>query len=386
MMAPKVRELVLVGGGHAHVHVLKELALEPIPNSRVVLVTPYTRQLYSGMIPGYIAGHYSMNDCAIELPALARAANVELVQGRVQSLDAAASRVALENGETLPYDFISINSGPVLSVSTDSITIKGIANNDPRIVTVRPIEQFVVWWDAFAARAASEWRMQRRMPRIVIVGAGAAGVELAFAMRHKLGRGVSITLLSGGPPALAGHPTAVQARVSRALSHHGIDLRRQSCTAVTDTHAVTSSGEMLDCGPGDACVLALGTQAPQWLQESGLALDPQGFALVNSAQRSTSHAQVFAVGDVATRADTPHVKSGVFAVRAGAPLMRNLRRAFAGLPLAPYDIKQRTLNLLSCGDRYAIMSWGELSAEGAWVWQWKNWVDKRFMARYRSTA
>ena len=371
--APEQKHLLLVGGGHAHVHVLKALVTAPMSNARVSLVTPYARQLYSGMIPGYIAGHYSMDDCAIELPALARAASVTLVQGSVKALNAEASAVTLEDGEVIAYDIISINSGPVLSIAAASTAIKGVANYPERVITVRPIEQFVQWWDEFASAA-------RASSKVVIVGAGAAGVELAFAMRYRLGHAATITLLTGGTPPVPGHSLRVQERVARALKAQHIEVVMEACVAVDASCVTTQSGTRIEC---DACVLALGTQAPQWLRGSGLALDERGFISVNIAQRSVSHANVFAVGDVASRADTPHAKSGVFAVRAGAPLTENLRRACANQTPVPYPIEQRNLNLLSCGERYAIVSWGGFSAEGAWAWHWKNWVDKRFMARYR---
>jgi NADH dehydrogenase FAD-containing subunit len=128
--------------------------------------------------------------------------------------------------------------------------------------------------------------------------------------------------------------------------------------------------------------LAVGAQAPGWLAGSGLALDDAGFVSVNSFQQSVSHRQVFAVGDVASRLDAPHPRSGVYAVRAGPPLLANLRAALQGLPMQPYQPPVRTLNLISCGDRYAIAAWGPLHVEGRWVWNLKDRIDRGFVARY----
>ena len=130
-------------------------------------------------------------------------------------------------------------------------------------------------------------------------------------------------------------------------------------------------------------LIATGAQPPLWLATSGLALDAQGFLAVDACQRSTSHPQVFAAGDVCTRTDQPLARSGVYAVRAGPALAHNLAAATSGQPLQPHLPPKATLNLLSCGDRYAIATWGSFSAQGRWVWWLKNWIDKRFLARYK---
>jgi NADH dehydrogenase FAD-containing subunit len=134
----------------------------------------------------------------------------------------------------------------------------------------------------------------------------------------------------------------------------------------------------------DAPVLAIGTGAPAWLRASGLALDEQGFVATGATLQSASHAEVFAAGDVASRADAPRPKSGVYAVRAGPPLALNLRRFVAGGELEPYVPQPRSLNLLSCGARRAIASYGDWSAQGRWVWWWKDWIDRGFVKRFAS--
>ena len=130
-------------------------------------------------------------------------------------------------------------------------------------------------------------------------------------------------------------------------------------------------------------LLAIGTRAPDWLAGSGLALDAEGFIATAPTLQSLSHPEVFAAGDVASRPDAERPKSGVYAVRAGPPLARNLGQAIAGRPLQRYTPQRRSLNLLACGDRYAIASWGRWSFEGRWVWRWKDHIDRAFVAGYR---
>ena len=364
-----MKRLLLLGGGHAHVHVLKHLAQQPLAGVQVTLVTPFERQMYSGMVPGLVAGHYTAQDCVIPLRPLAQAAGVAFRRASATRLDAAARQVGLDDGSALGYDLLSLDTGAVMHRGR----LPGAVEH---ALFVRPIEDFVQRLDALWARAA------RGRLALAVVGAGAAGVELALALKHRLGRRdghVQVTLVTGGPAPLAGYPPAVLARVQRALARHDVAVVRQGAAAVEAGAVLLADGSRLPC---DTAVLATGAQAPGWLIGSGLALDPQGFMLTRSTLQSTSHAEVFAVGDVATRHDTPHAKSGVFAVRAGPPLALNLRLAAAGQALLPHVAPRRTLNLVSCGDRSAIAAWGTWSAQGQWVWWLKDRIDRRFVARY----
>jgi NADH dehydrogenase FAD-containing subunit len=171
----------------------------------------------------------------------------------------------------------------------------------------------------------------------------------------------------------------VQRRVRRQLRRRGITVLRENCTGVAPGHVQLGSGATLAC---DVPLVAIGTHAPPWLQGSGLDLSESGHVQVNAHQQSTSHPNVFAAGDAASRADAPHPKSGVYAVRAGPPLAHNLLATLTSQPLKPHHPPRHTLNLLSCGTRHAIASYGQLHAEGAWVWWWKDRIDRGFVARY----
>ena len=313
-----MKRLVLLGGGHAHVHVLRSLALEPQAGAEVVLVTPFLRQMYSGMVPGLVAGHYTAEQCAIPLAPLARAAGVRLIEGAAVGLDAAVRRVPLAGGETIHYDLLSLDTGAVM----DRDRLPGAREHG---LFVRPIEHFVARLEGLFEDAA------RRAFEIAVIGGGAAGVELALALRHRLEtpgradpRSTRITLVTGGPVPLAGYPAGVIRRMQRVLAAQGIVVVRDTCTAVEAGALVLGSGARLACR---AAVIATGAEAPAWLAGSGLALDERGFVRTGATLQSLSHPEVFAAGDVATRADAPHAKSGVHAVRAGPPLAANLQSA-----------------------------------------------------------
>jgi pyridine nucleotide-disulfide oxidoreductase family protein len=362
-----LKQLLLLGGGHAHVHVLQALAQEPLPGAQVTLVSPYPRQMYSGMVPGLVAGHYNVDDCVIPLTPLAARAHVKFVQGAACGLDAQARTVRLADGQALHYDALSIDTGPVM----DRQAIPGA---EEHATFVRPMEDFVAQWDELLGLT------QRQILSVVVVGGGAGGVELAMSLQYRLRERARVTLVTGGPPALSSFSRRVQARALRALKRCGVTVLEDSCTAILRHQVHLGRGMRLEC---DSAVLALGASAPGWLQHSGLALDAQGFIATGATLQSHSHPEVFAAGDVASNPDAPKPKNGVHAVRAGPPLALNLRRFMAGGPLVPHKPQRSTLSLLACGDRRAIASWGPLSAEGRWVWWWKNRIDRAFIARYR---
>jgi len=369
MSAP--RQLLLLGGGHAHVQVLDALARAPLAGVQAMLVTPHARQMYSGMVPGLLAGHYAADECVIPLVPLAAAAGVTLRLARAVALDARARQVTLDDGQQLGYELLSIDTGPQIDLDA----LRGAREHG---LPVRPIETFVQRLDALGTGDAAA--------ALVVVGGGAAGVELAMALafrQRSTGQAGARVALVAGPEPLADLGAAVQRRAWRALAAQGVALHLQSAAAVAADQVLLADGTRLPCG---AALLALGAAAPRWLTGSGLALDAHGFIATGPTLQSVSHAEVFAAGDVATRSDAPHPKSGVHAVRAGAPLAANLRQALQGRPLQTYRPQARTLYLLSCGERRAIASWGGWSAEGAWVWRWKDRIDRAFIARYRRAA
>jgi len=373
-VAPRVdfgaKRLLLLGGGHAHVHVLEAFARQPLAGAQALLVTPHAQQLYSGMVPGLVAGHYAPEVCAIPLAPLAHAAHVSLVESSAVALNANARTVSLADGRVAEYDLLSIDTGPVM----DRDSIPGAREHG---LFVRPIEHFVQLFDGVLGLAA------QRALNVVVVGGGLGGVELAMALAWRLrsvGDGGSrLVLVTGGGLPLSGSPPRLRRRALQALRRLGITILQEACVAVESAHVVLANGARVAC---DAPVLAIGASAPAWLAGSGLTLDERGFIATGPTLQSVSHANVFAAGDVATRTDSPHPKSGVYAVRAGPPLANNLRRCVGRGTLQPYTPQARTLNLLSCGDRRAIASWGDWSAQGRWVWWWKDRIDRAFVRRF----
>jgi len=361
-----MKRVVLLGGGHAHAFVLRALIDEPLPHSQLTLVTPYAHHTYSGMLPGLVAGHYAVADVQIDVARLAAAVGAEWRCAQATALDAAQRRVTLDDGTTLEYDIASLNLGSL----PNTAVVPGSAQH---ALAAKPFETFLDGWNALLGRAGEA------PIAVALAGAGAAGVELAMAVAHRLdglGRKGAVTLYSDRPMFRG----ALARRVHAALARCGVRLREpEAVTRVEpDGVVVTRAGSERY----DAVIWTAGAAPLPWLGASGLDTDAVGFVQVDDMLRSTSHPEVFAVGDCATLRDHPHPKSGVYAVRHGDYLARNLRYALAEVPCQRYHPQRRALALLSCGTRRAIVDWSGWTTEGAWVWRWKDWIDRRWIARF----
>jgi pyridine nucleotide-disulfide oxidoreductase family protein len=336
--------LLLLGGGHAHVRALSEFR-----DSDVTLVTPFPHHTYSGMVPGFIAGHYRLDEIRIDLASLAARAGVKLVIGRVAALDAAKRVARLEDGRELQYDIASLNLGSIPAAAPGSAE---------HALAAKPFENFMERW----------LEVKDRVRKVGVVGAGAAGVEIAMAAAYRAA--ADVTLYSDRP--------AVAPRVARALQRNGVTLRSNTPVTAVEPGPAVLAGNAREAF--DLVIWTAGAAPLPWLCQSGLATDAQGFVLVDDKLRSVSHPEVFAAGDCATLRDAPHPKSGVYAVRHGEVLAQNLR----GGELRSYTPQRRALALISCGARTAIAEWNGWSAEGAWAWRWKDRIDRRWIAGFRT--
>lgn len=365
-----MKHLVMLGAGHAHLHLLSTLAAQPLAGVQITLVAPHPRQLYSGMVPGFVAGHYTLEDCVIPLEPLLKGTAINWLVRSVKALDASARSLTLDDDSSLGFDFLSINTGSVQSRQQIEMMIPGARENG---LFLRPIESFGALWPKVVELADT------RPLRVAVIGAGAAGVELAMAIGQRL-PGSSVTLLAGGARVAGNYTTAVQQRIARALRQRHITVLPDKAVGIAAGEVKLGSGARLVC---DVPVITIGAQAPAWLHGSGLALDESGFIVVDACQRSIGDPQVFAAGDISTRVDRALARSSVHAVRAGPALAENLRAALSGQAPKPYVPREKTLSLLSCGGRYAIATWGDYSAQGRWVWWLKDWIDRSFIKRYR---
>jgi len=378
---PVLRDIVLVGGGHSHVGVLKSFGMRPLPGVRLTVICRDTHTPYSGMLPGYIAGHYSYDDVHIDLDTLAMFAGARFFRDEVIGLDRAAGKVLCRHRPPVPYDRLSINIGSTPQMSQ-------VAGAEEHAVAVKPIHLFNARWLALLARV----QQHAGKTRIAIVGAGAGGVELTLAMQHRLrhelrrlGRDpneLNFHLFSSDASILPTHNRRVRRSFERVLTERQVVIHTDSeVTQVSDRGLQTQGGTLLEM---DEIVWVTQAGGAPWLRQTGLALDADGFIEVNDHLQSLSDPAVFAAGDIATLVSRPLPKAGVFAVRQAKPLAANLRRSVLDEPLLSYRPQRKWLALISTGDRHAVASHGHLSWHGDWVWRWKDWIDRRFMDKFQS--
>lgn len=365
-------DIVLVGGGHAHVAVLADWTSSGVPGrGRAVLLTPEPALRYSGMVPGWLAGQHGEADGLVDLAALAARAGVELVPGRCAALDPERRVVTTAGGREIAFTIASFDTGGEGQGRT-------LVGDDPRLIEARPIGAFV---ESLAALRACG----RDLSRIVVAGGGAGGVELAFGLRNLAGASPrpKVTLATGKAGLLPGFAQGVQERAARALARQGIAVIAGDARFAGG--ALTAGGASLE--PADMVIAATGSAAPGWVRASWIACDAAGFLAVDAHQRSVSHPHILAAGDVAARTDRPLAHAGVHAVFAGPVLAANLRAMSAGKsPRAAYRPRPRSLYLMNTGDGSAILSYGPISAEGRWVLALKHRIDKAWIARYAALA
>lgn len=368
-----MKRLVLLGGGHAHVEVLRSLAADPGARPEVTVVTPFPRLIYTGMVPGVIAGHYRLDECAIGIEALAQRAGATFVQSRGSLVNPGARDVMCADGGVIPYDVLSIDVGSQPAIGA----ARGV---EQHAVVIRPLENLMKGWGSVLARTRAGG-----VSSISIVGGGAAGVELALAMDHRLRgeRGDAaphVRVITDTPVPVAEFSEGARRRLRRHLAKRNIGMHVSS-TVVEVGH----DHVRLDTGlefASDATFWAAGAGAQPWIRESGFATDPRGFLLTNDRLQSVTYREVFGAGDCASLEGMPLAKAGVFAVRAAPLLATNLRAALGGGELAPLRTNPRYLALIATGPRHAVGTWGGFAWEGDWAWYWKDRIDRKFVERY----
>lgn len=358
----RLRELVLVGGGHAHVQVLRRLAMAPRDDVRVTVVLDRPVAVYSGMVPGVVARQYALHEAEIDVWPLAMRAGARVVDAPAIGLDVGAARVLLDGRPPLPYDAVSFDVGSTVA----GLDTPGVREH---AVPTRPIGRFVERLDEALAGIAT--------PRVLVVGAGAGGIELAFVLRHRTGG--EVTLLDANATLLPGWTPSLGRRVRAAAEKRGIAVRHGRVVGVEAKRAHLDGGDTL---PFDVLVWVTGAAPHPWMTRLDLPLDDRGFLRVDASLHA--RAGVFGAGDCVAVGDHDLPKAGVYAVREGPVLADNLLAYVSGKPTRLYRPQRGFLTLLNLGDGTAIGAKGPLSFEGAWVWRWKDRIDRRFMAMFQS--
>jgi len=376
---PVLQDIVLIGGGHSHVGVLKRFAMNPLPGVRLTLICRDTHTPYSGMLPGYVAGHYTYDDVHIDLSKLAEFAGARFYRDEAIGLDRDNKRVICRGRPDVPYDLLSINIG-------SSPRVGEVEGASEYSVPVKPVTGFNNHWLALLDRL----QKHEEAFTIAVVGAGAGGVELTLAMQYRLrkefrNRGKDPDLLrfhlfDAAEEILPTHNAKVRSIFRKTLQERGVTVHLGSAVKkVSKGQLETASGETLQV---DDTFWVTRAGGPEWLKNTGLALDEGLFIRVRDTLQTETDDSIFSAGDIANVVNHPREKAGVFAVRQGPPLADNLKHLAQGKVPRDFRPQKKWLALITTGDKYAVASRGDMHLHGRWVWRWKDRIDRSFMAKF----
>jgi selenide,water dikinase len=377
-----VDRVVLVGGGHAHAQVLKALNGKSRPkNMHVTLIDMLTAASYSGMVPGCVARLYKPEDTLLHLTPLAKWADIDFVQDEVVDMDVENNLLYLKNSqEPIPFDVISLDIGSATRGVDETPGARKYT------IPTRPISDLVRRIDQ-AEQELGE------TAHVVVVGGGAAGVELSMSIMGRwepvLAQGcLKVTLLDGGSQLLPNESPACQDALNEIMKKRGIYVRHNcQVQEITDEVIHLRDGEKL---PYTHCIWATGAGShplAETLRKRGLAVNDRGWIRVTEHLQSLSHPRVFAAGDCSSMetgtGQQPPPKAGVYAVRAGPVLIENLVNFLAHDKLTDYAPQDDFLKLIVCGDGTALGFHFGIPIYGKWVMQLKDAIDQMFMNLFR---
>ena len=358
--------LVLLGGGHSHIEVLRQAPAMALP-AGIVLIDPNPALPYTGMVPGYVAGIYHRSDILIDLVALCARAGATLKRARGVGIDARSRLVHCDDGSTVGYDVLSIDIGSTLDTAVPGVVEHALC--------VRPLWRFVSAWPRSLASDANA----------VVVGAGAAGIELALAVHasiQALGNTPNVTVVGDAASIAPGLPERARVQLQRICEARGICLQLGArVSRVTHDSVRLDTGATIDA---HTVLWATGPAPHAWLRETGLELDERGYLATDECLRVGGRPDIYAAGDVASIVRHARPKAGVYAVREAPVLSDNLNRALRGEKPRRYIPQRHALALIGTADHRAVGAYGRLSAEGAWLWRWKDAIDRKFVRRYRA--
>ncbi|MBW8877148.1 MAG: FAD-dependent oxidoreductase [Acidobacteria bacterium] len=369
--------LLLVGAGHAHLEILRRLILEPLRDVELTLVSLGPLHHYSGMVPGYLQETYQEDEIAVRVTDLVARARGRFFAGRAVGLRPGHQAVHVQTSPEeiveIPYDLVSFAVGS----NTAGVDAPEVAGEAQRI---KPLERVT----ALHARLRMLGEVGGTVPAVV-VGGGAAGVEVALAMAaalEKAGAAHRITLVEAGEEILSGYSNRFRRRARSILHQRGIVARTSvRVVAVHSDAAEIQDGTRI---PSRLTVWLTGAVSWPLFRDSGLPLDDRGFLLIDDSLRSVDDPRIFAVGDCGTLASHPETpKAGVYAVREGPVLWQSLKATMAGGEPPRYVPQEGFLSILNTGDGRALLDYKGIISHSRWAWRLKDRIDRRFMRRYQ---
>ena len=365
------KQLVLIGAGHAHLHIFQHVEAFTRQGIGVTLVDPGAFW-YSGMATGMLGGQYACDQDRLDAGRVIEQRGGRFVQERVVGLDVDQHHVITDGGDAIRYDAASFNIGSEVPVEK----IPGAAEH---AWPVKPIAGLC----QLRERLITLYQNTPN-PRVVVVGGGATGCEIAanvhaLASRHHVR--AHVTLCSAADRLIPAWPAGAARALERELRSRGIDIEHHCRIArCPSDHVLPHDGRRIHT---NLTILATGLRGPRLLDDLPLARDPTHGLRVNAALQSIDDPDIFAAGDCIHFDARPLPKVGVYGVRAGPILRHNLLAQLTGRPLRPFHPQRRYLIILNLGHGRALAMRGRGWWIGRWPLRLKHWIDRRFMRTMR---
>ncbi|MCA1719211.1 MAG: FAD-dependent oxidoreductase [Actinobacteria bacterium] len=364
------KRIVLAGGGHAHLYSLARTGELIRRGFDVTLVDRSPYLYYSGMATGVISGAYAPVEHRIHIRRLVEAGGGRFVEGQIAEIRTEDREFVLEDGQTVPYDVASVCLGSEVAWS-------GLVENGAGALRVKPVVNTLEIRRRLLALG------KERLPRILVVGGGAAGCEVAantLALLGQLGIEGELTIAQGGESLLPDAPGRAQREILGFLRERGAKVLTSTLlTRIGDGVAWTSDGHKIPC---DLPVLAVGVSPPDIFRDSRLPTDDSGALQLDRHLRSIGDERLFGGGDCVSFRGKSLPRLGVFAVRQGPVIFHNLRASLTGSPLHEYKPQKRYLYVLNLGDGTGLAVYGRFSWRGRLSWWLKHRIDERFVSEH----
>ena len=364
------KHLVIVGAGHAHLTVLKNLQEFRNSGHDVTVVSASPLHYYSGMGPGMLSGIYRPEEIRFNVKKLSEDRGAAFVEDKVVKVKPEERKIDLQSGNQISYDAISLNTGSFVPVADSMAT-------DETVFTVKPIENLLK-----ANRKIIEILKTQELTATV-VGGGPTGVEVAGNLdrlvRNESGK-CRITLVAG-TRLLSQFKASVRQRALNSLSGRNVQVMEGVRLAAVKEGAVElSDGAVLE---SDIIFMAIGVKPSLLFEDSGLPTGRDGGMLVNQYLQCVSHPEIFGGGDCISFEPQPLAKVGVYAVRQNPILLHNLLSALNGHELRQFVPQKSILLALNMGDGTAIVHWHSMVWGGRLGFSLKDYIDRKFMGLFQ---
>ena len=361
------KQLVLIGGGHANVQVLRKLCMNEYRGLNIILISEGYEAIYSGMTPGYIKKFYSIEDISIDLQRLCFNAGATFIKDKVIKLDSKNQIIYLNDNPSISYDVLSINPGSISSNQTISI------DEESNIISAKPISSFVS-----KLKEIDDIIKKSSKKKISIIGGGVAAFELSFALYKRYDENISIDIISDQILAEKNLNISTINRLKKIANNMGTSLILNQVITINKSEIVLDNEDKIQ---SDCVLLSTGASLPDWLEKSDLE-KTENFIAVNHQLQSLNHKNIFVTGDAATIKNYKRPKSGVMAVRQGERLKENLFLFLLKKPLKKFKPQNNWLYLIGTHKNSAVLNYFNFSFSGNWCWQLKKIIDLNFMRKF----